>query len=66
MVQPLRRIDGSETKVAAAGFPLKFSRSHTGHDAPAPAPGGDTEAILKRFLGIGADEARALRGRGVL
>lgn len=66
MVAPLRRIDGSETKVAAAGFPLKFSRSPTGHDAPAPTPGGDTEAILKRFLGIGADEARALRGRGVL
>jgi crotonobetainyl-CoA:carnitine CoA-transferase CaiB-like acyl-CoA transferase len=66
MVTPLRRIDGSETEVAAAGFPLKFSRSQCGHDAPAPAPGGDTDAILERFLGIGAEEARALRGRGVL
>jgi crotonobetainyl-CoA:carnitine CoA-transferase CaiB-like acyl-CoA transferase len=66
MVTPLRRIDGSETKVTAAGFPLKFSRSDTGDNAPAPVPGGDTDAILERFLGVDAEEVRALRQRGVV
>jgi crotonobetainyl-CoA:carnitine CoA-transferase CaiB-like acyl-CoA transferase len=66
MVASLRRTDGSETNVAAAGFPLKFSRSHAGHDAPAPPPGRDTEAVLGRLLGMSGEQVRALRERGVV
>ena len=62
MVQPLQFVDGGSTEAVAAGFPLKFSRSHAGHDAPAPAPGADTAAIL----GITAEQWRALRARGVV
>lgn len=60
MVEPLRRLDGSDTGIAAAGFPLKFSRSTTGH-AVAPVPGAHTEEVLKKYLGLGAPEIERLR-----
>lgn len=62
MVQPLETVEGDDTGVAAAGFPLKFSRSHAAHDAPAPAPGRDTAAVL----GLTEEELRALRARGIV
>ena len=62
MVQPLQTTDGQATDVVAAGFPLKFSRSRAGHDAPAPVPGQDTAAVL----GLAQDELQALRTRGVV
>jgi crotonobetainyl-CoA:carnitine CoA-transferase CaiB-like acyl-CoA transferase len=66
MVTPLRRTDGRETRVAAAGFPLKFSRSPAAHDAPAPVPGAHTEAVLHEWLGLDAQHVGALRARGVV
>lgn len=65
MVQALRRPDGSPAGVAAAGMPLKFSRSAAHHDAPAPLPGADTADVLQRMLGLGADEIARLRADGI-
>jgi formyl-CoA transferase len=66
MVGPLRRSDGTETGVAAAAFPLKFSRSHAAHDVPAPVPGGDTAEVLQRLLNKSAEELERLRARRVI
>jgi crotonobetainyl-CoA:carnitine CoA-transferase CaiB-like acyl-CoA transferase len=66
MVQPLRRPDGQATGIAAAGMPLKFSRSAARHDVPAPVPGAHTAEILERFLGLGAEALAALRADGVI
>lgn len=66
MVGPLRRSDGRETGVAAAAFPLKFSRSRAAHDAPAPEPGAHTAEVLQRFLHRSKEEVERLRARGVV
>lgn len=66
MVQALRRPDGALAGVTAAGMPIKFSRSASGHDASAPVPGSDTAAVLHRFLGIGADEVAQLKADGIV
>jgi len=66
MVQALRRPDGAPAGVTAAGMPIKFSRSASGHDAPAPAPGSDTAAVLHRYLGVGADEVARLKADGIV
>ena len=65
MVQALRRPDGSPAGVAAAGMPLKFSRSAAHHDALAPVPGEDTAKVLQRMLELGADEIARLRADGI-
>jgi formyl-CoA transferase len=65
MVQALKRADGSPAGVAAAGMPLKFSRSAAHHDAPAPVPGADTAEVLQRMLGLDADEIARLRADGI-
>jgi len=65
MVQPLRRPDGTPAGVAAAGMPIKFSRSAAHHDAPAPVPGDDTAELLQRMLGLGADEIARLKSDGI-
>jgi len=65
MVQPLKRPDGSQAGVAAAGMPLKFSRSAAQHDAPAPVPGQDTADVLQRMLGLDAAEIARLRADGL-
>ena len=66
MVQPLRRPDGEDTGVAAAGMPLKFSRAAGDHDRPAPVPGAHTAEILERFLGLDAAQVARLRAEGVV
>ncbi len=66
MVQPLRRPDGEETGVVAAGMPLKFSRSAAHHDDPAPVPGAHTAEVFERFLGLGADELARLEADGII
>lgn len=66
MIQPLKQVDGAETGVVAAGFPLKFNRSRSGHESPAPVPGSDTAAVLATYLGIGEERLRELRARGVV
>jgi len=65
MVQSLRRPDGTPAGVAAAGMPIKFSRSAAHHDAPAPVPGDDTAELLQRMLGLGADEIARLKSDGI-
>jgi len=65
MVQALKRPDGSDAGVAAAGMPLTFSRSAAHHDAPAPVPGADTAAVLQRLLGLSADEIARLKADGI-
>jgi crotonobetainyl-CoA:carnitine CoA-transferase CaiB-like acyl-CoA transferase len=65
MVRDLRRPDGTPAGVAAAGMPLKFSRSAAHHDAPAPVPGGDTADVLQRMLGLGAEEFARLKADGI-
>jgi formyl-CoA transferase len=65
MVQALRRPDGTAAGVAAAGMPIKFSRSAAHHDAPAPVPGADTADVLQRMLGLGADEIARLKADGI-
>ena len=66
MVAPLLRTDGSETSVAAAGFPLKFSRSVVGHEPPAPVPGAHTEQVLSEVLSLSAARIGELRARGIV
>lgn len=66
MVGPLRRTDGRETGVAAAAFPLKFSRSAAAHDGPAPEPGAHTAEVLGRLLDLPGEEVARLRARGVV
>ncbi len=66
MIVPLRRTDGRDTSVAAAGFPLKFSRSVASHDVPAPVPGAHTEDVLREWLGLDAQTVSAMRQRGVV
>ena len=66
MVQPLLAPDGRDTDVAAAGMPLKFSRSHAGHDQPAPVPGADTAAVLKERLGLDERELARLQADGIV
>lgn len=66
MVQALRRPDGAPAGVAAAGMPIKFSRSESGHEASAPVPGSDTAAVLHRYLGMGADEVARLKADGIV
>ena len=66
MVRPLAQPDGTPAGAAAAGFPLKFSRSEAHHDAPAPMPGAHTGEVLARLLGTGADEIAKLRRDGIV
>jgi formyl-CoA transferase len=65
MVQALKRPDGADAGVEAAGMPLKFSRSAAHHDAPAPVPGEDTAEVLQRMLGLSADEIARLKADGI-
>jgi len=66
MVGALALPDGTASGVAAAGFPLKFSRSPAGHDQPAPAPGAHTDAVLRERLGLDADRLAGLRRDGII
>ena len=66
MVQSLPLPDGSPTEVAAAAFPLKFSRSVASLDAPAPRPGVHTDAVLSQYLALSAERIAALRREGVV
>jgi crotonobetainyl-CoA:carnitine CoA-transferase CaiB-like acyl-CoA transferase len=48
------------------GNPVKVSNAPSVEDTPAPLLGQHTEAILTKELGIGPDELRDLRHRGVV
>jgi crotonobetainyl-CoA:carnitine CoA-transferase CaiB-like acyl-CoA transferase len=66
MVQPLKQPDGGPTEVAAAGLPLKFSRSAAVLDEPAPVPGAHTADLLSRYLALDAQRIADLRQRGIV
>jgi formyl-CoA transferase len=66
MVQRLRRPDGAATALAAAGMPLKFSRSAAQHEDRAPVPGAHTAEILQRFLGLNGEELASLKAAAVI
>jgi formyl-CoA transferase len=65
-VRPLQRPDGSDALAVAADLPFRFSRSKSGHRRPAPEPGGDTDDVLRRFLGMEAEEVAQLRVQGIV
>ncbi|HEX6131069.1 MAG TPA: CoA transferase, partial [Actinomycetota bacterium] len=48
-----------------AGNPIRLSRSVVTPAGAAPCLGADTEEVLGRLLGIGADEVRRLEAAGV-
>jgi len=66
MVQPLPAPDGRDTGIAAANLPIRFSRSHAGHDRPAPVPGADTAAVLKERVGLDEGELARLKADGIV
>ena len=66
MVRALRRPDGTLTEAVAADLPLRFSRSTTAADRPAPVPAAHTEQVLTRLLGLTVEEIAALRERGIV
>lgn len=53
-------------KGLAPGFPLKFSRTPGGYDAPAPQPGEHTADVLRRLAGVEAVDMTELRRDGVV
>ena len=50
-------------KVTVAGWPLPMSSSHV-TIKPAPLHGGNNEDVCGEWLGIDADEVKAMRERG--
>lgn len=66
MIHSLALPDGTPTPVAAAGFPLRFSRSGADHAHPAPGPGQHTDDVLAQRLGLGAGRLETLRRDGVI
>lgn len=66
MVEELKRPDGAATGLAAAGLPLKFSRSAAALDAPAPHPGAHTSELLRRWLNLGPQALQALKDKRVV
>ena len=50
-------------KVTVAGWPLQMSGSHV-PIRPAPLHGGNNEDVYGEWLGIEADEVKAMRERG--
>ncbi|HKI98003.1 MAG TPA: CoA transferase [bacterium] len=48
------------------GVPWRFTRRPNGLGKAAPVLGEDTDAVLERLLGLGAEERAALRARGAI
>ena len=57
---------GPLSGVKTAGFPLKFSKSPGGYDAPAPLNGQHNEEILGERLGLTKEEIEKLKRDGVI
>ncbi len=67
MVTPLANpLTQSDVDVAGPGFPIKFSASPAGYDAPAPRPGAHTAEILGRLAGVDEAALETLRRTGVV
>ena len=57
---------GPLSGVKTAAFPLKFSKTPGGYDAPAPLSGEHNEEILGDLLGLAKEEIEKLRREGVI
>ena len=67
MIVPLANpLTGANAAARGPGFPIKFSRTPAGYDAPSPLPGAHTEEVLARFANLSAAEVRALRNDGII
>lgn len=67
MVTPLvNPLSQSTVDVSGPGFPIKFSGSPSGYDAPAPRPGTHTAEILTKLGGVSETALEDLRRAGVI
>jgi crotonobetainyl-CoA:carnitine CoA-transferase CaiB-like acyl-CoA transferase len=67
MVVPLvNPLTGAPAAASGPGFPVKFSATPAGYDAPAPVPGADTAEVLGALLGLGDDDVLRLRAGGII
>ena len=60
----LERSDG--TKVAAVGSPIRLSATPVEYRRAAPKLGEHADAVIRDWLGAGADEVERLRAAGAL
>lgn len=67
MIEPVRHPSlGALPSAIAAAFPLKFSRSKSGYETPAPQLGEHNQEILGGILGLGNEELERLKQAGVI
>ncbi len=59
-------LTGVEAAAAGPGFPIKFSRTPAGYDAPAPLPGAHSEEIFSRLAGLSAADVQRLKNDGII
>jgi crotonobetainyl-CoA:carnitine CoA-transferase CaiB-like acyl-CoA transferase len=64
MVVQLRHPGGASTK--GPGNPIKLSRTNEESYSPAPLLGSDTDAVLSKVLGMGANDIALLKAQGVI
>lgn len=57
---------GTVPDTVAAAFPVKFSDSLAGYDAPAPWPGQDNQYVYETLLGLSPAQREALAAGGVI
>jgi CoA:oxalate CoA-transferase len=53
-------------QVVVPGFPLKFSEAQADEDLPVPYLGEHNAAVLRDYLGYGAEQIQALEEKGIL
>ncbi|VTU25852.1 Succinyl-CoA:(R)-benzylsuccinate CoA-transferase subunit BbsF [Variovorax sp. PBS-H4] len=67
MIEPVwNPLSGGEVEAAAAGFPLKFSRTPGGYRNPAPLPGQHTAEVLSRLAKVSQEEMSAFQAAGIV
>jgi CoA:oxalate CoA-transferase len=64
MIREVQHPAGFSLKITDT--PLKLSRTPGGIQGPPPAIGGDTDAVLKRLLGLPPEEIAALREQKII
>jgi len=64
MIRDVEHPSGFSLKVTDT--PLKLSRTPGGIQGPPPAIGGDTDDVLKRLLGLSAEEIAGLRDQRII
>jgi CoA:oxalate CoA-transferase len=67
MIEPVwNPLSGAVVEAAAAGFPLKFSRTPGGYRGHAPLPGEHTAEVLSRLADVSAEEMSAFQVAGIV